>query len=275
MGGLVLPFLLPPLLKSYGPYKTLRILSVGILLLLLLCLVLIKPRLPENRVRGPGRRTEPSAVWLRSWSWWILVVANTVQGFAFFVPMLWVPTFASALHLTTASSSLALALLNGSSALGPLVVGALSDHFTPWLIAVVTAVLSSICTFVFWGAVGNVAGLMLFGATYGLVAGGWSTLWSGFVHRISKDDPSLSMSLYGFLMLTRGLGNVLSTPISTSLANLSSTITNSGSRKTGFNIEGGRFEKLIVYVGTCYAAAAVIALLGWGGERITSRARSS
>lgn len=273
-GGLVLPFIIPPLLDSYGPYKTLRILSIAILLLLIVSLMLIKPRLPENRIRGPGPRTDPSSVWLKSWSWWGLMLANTIQGFAFFVPMLWVPTFASALHLGSSMSSLALALLNGSSALGPLVVGSLSDHFTPWLIALITAILSCICTFVFWGAIGNVAGLMIFGATYGLVAGGWSTLWSGFVRKISKDDPSLSMSLYGFLMLTRGLGNVLSTPVSTRLASLSSTITATGYKMTGFDIEGGRFEKLIVYVRTCYAAAAIIALIGWGGETIAARRHS-
>ena len=89
-----------------------------------------------------------------------------------------------------------------------------------------------------------------------------------------EDDPTLSMSLYGFLMLTRGLGNVLSTPVSTRLASLSSTVTATGYKMTGFDIEGGRFEKLIVYVGTCYAAAAIIALIGWGGETIAARRHS-
>lgn len=72
-------------------------------------------------------------------------------------------------------------------------------------------------------------------------------------------------------MLSRGLGNVLSSPISTTLANVSTTITTADGRKAGFKIDGGRFEKLIVYVGTCYAAVAVVALFGWGRERFTIR----
>ncbi|KDQ58232.1 hypothetical protein JAAARDRAFT_129670, partial [Jaapia argillacea MUCL 33604] len=270
-GGLVLPFILPPLLSAYGIFSTLRIISIAILILLVLSLFFIKPRLPENRVRGPLRRNEASVVWIRSWSWWSLVIANTMQGFAFFVPLLWVPTFASALHLRSSTSSLALSLLNGSSALGPLLVGALSDHFTPWPIALITAALSCVCTLVFWGAIGNVAGLMLFGAAYGIVAGGWSTLWSNFVVRISKEDPSLSMSLYGFLMLSRGLGNVLSTPISTSLANISPMVSGMGSGKTGFAIDEGRFDRLIIYCGACYAVVAAVALVGWIRETVTTR----
>lgn len=36
---------------------------------------------------------------------------------------------------------------------------------------------------------------------------------------------------------------------------------------TGFGVQGGKYEGMIVYVGSCFAAAALVALLGWGGER--------
>jgi hypothetical protein len=35
---------------------------------------------------------------------------------------------------------------------------------------------------------------------------------------------------------------------------------------TGFEVGDGRFEKMIIYVGTCFAGAAAIAALGWGIE---------
>ncbi|KAA1476048.1 MFS general substrate transporter [Dentipellis sp. KUC8613] len=250
-GGLLMPFILPPLLHAYGPFVTLRILSIAILVLTIPCLFFIYPRLPETRVHGPGRRHEASTrhLWIRNWTWWVLLVANTVQGFGYFVPQLWLPS---------------------SAALGPLLIGALSDYFMPWPLALITAVLSSISTFVLWGAVGNVAGLLIFSATYGVVAGGWSTLWSGFVRTITKDDPAASMALYGFLMLSRGLGNVLCSPVSTRLANLS-TAAATTHKKTGFAIEGGRFGKLITYVGVCYAGAAAIAFVGWMGERVIAK----
>ncbi|TFY82322.1 hypothetical protein EWM64_g1694 [Hericium alpestre] len=272
-GGLVMPFILPPLLQAYGPFLTLRILAVAILILMIPCLVFIKPRLPEARVHGPTRRAEGSSrdMWLKNWTWWTLIIANTVQGFGYFVPQLWLPTFAAALSLSGTASSLSLALLNGSQALGPLLVGALSDHFTPWPLALTTAILSALCTVVLWGAVGNVAGLLVFSATYGVVAGGWSTLWSGFVRSITKDDPSVSMSLSGFLMLSRGLGNVLCSPVSTHLTSLTSTVSTTRNKKTGFDIEGGRFERLIVYVSLCYAGAALVAFIGWTGEKMIAK----
>lgn len=272
--GLVLPFVIPPLLESVGIAATLRILSGMVLSLLLPALYYIRPRLPESRIHGPGRRTGALLGWAKDPSWWSLVVANTIQGFAFFVPILWIPTFSSALGLDSSMSSLALALLNGSSALGPVVVGLLSDRFTPWPIALLTATLSCISTFILWGVIGNVAGLMLFGATYGLFAGGWSTLWSDFVQRISKGEPSVAMSLYGFLMMTRGLGNVLCTPISTSLANISGRGNSTIGGKGGFTVDQGRFEKLIIYVGACYAAVSLMALIGWLRE-LSYRARGA
>lgn len=129
-GGLILPYVLPPLLRAHGTAKTLRILSLAVLFLFLPVLPFIKPRLPESRVHGPGRRSDRRE-WLKDWSWWALIVTNTIHGFGAFVPILWLPTFASALNLSTSSTSLTIALLNGASAIGPLILGILTDHFSP------------------------------------------------------------------------------------------------------------------------------------------------
>ncbi|KAA1476050.1 MFS general substrate transporter [Dentipellis sp. KUC8613] len=274
-GGLVLPFILPPLIRAHGASKTLRILSIALFILLLPALPFMRPRLPASRVHGPGRRSGRRA-WLGDRSWWALVVCNTVHGFGYFVPQLWLPTFAGALNLSSSSTSLALALLNGASAVGPLILGFLSDRFSPWLLALLTCSFTSVATFVLWGVVGNVfAGLIVFGMAYGILAGGWSTLWSGFLRSFAKDDPALATLLYGFLMLSRGLGNVLCSPISTSLSSVTSpsvALSGTGTMfqsagKTGFDVADGRFEKLIIYVGSCFAGAAVVALVGWGGDK--------
>ena len=75
----------------------------------------------------------------------------------------------------------------GFAAVGPLVLGTLSDYVSPWLLAVITATLSCISTLVLWGALGIISALMAFGATYGLFAGGWSTLYTGFVRGITGE----------------------------------------------------------------------------------------
>ena len=75
-------------------------------------------------------------------------------------------------------------------------------------------------------------------------------------------------------MLSRGIGNVLSTPISTALSAVVDGADVGHLRlKTGFEVAGGRFEKVIVYVGTCFAGAAVVALVGMGAERVGVKRR--
>lgn len=71
----------------------------------------------------------------------------------------------------------------------------------------------------------------------------------------------MSTTIYGYLLLTRGVGNIMSAPISAALYSQSHNITSSPER-TGFDVGDGRFEKMIIYVGTCFAGAAGVAALG-------------
>lgn len=100
------------MLKHLGVPWTLRLLSLAILVLAAPTLQFVKGRLPETRIRGPAPRNTNN-FWLRDRTFWVLIVANTIQGFAYFVPIIWLPTFASALGLQDSRSSLTLALLNG------------------------------------------------------------------------------------------------------------------------------------------------------------------
>ncbi|KDQ62717.1 hypothetical protein JAAARDRAFT_30613 [Jaapia argillacea MUCL 33604] len=281
LGGLLLPLLLPPLLHAYGPAKSLRILAISTLIALLPILPFIRGRLPEVRTRvvATSRRREG---WMWDKMWWILIVANTVQGFGYFVPIIWLPTFASELKISDSGSALTISLLNGASVVGRLSLGFLSDKIDPWLLALTTLLSSSLATFLLWGVFSHsLGGLLAFGIAYGCLAGGWSSLYTSFIRPIAKDDPALCTSLLGILMFFRGLGNVLSTPISTSLSSIHTT-TNVGYNssygdaghmdKMGFDVAGGKYEKMILYCGSCFAGAAGIALFGWSVERSKSGA---
>jgi MCP family monocarboxylic acid transporter-like MFS transporter 10 len=73
--------------------------------------------------------------------------------------------------------------------------------------------------------------------------------------------------MYGSMMLFRGIGNILSTPISAAL--LSGVDPNKLDLSTigsGTALGGafkGQYEKVIVYAGTCFAAAALVVVVGW------------
>lgn len=187
----------------------------------------------------------------------------------------------------------------GASVIGRLSLGYMSDKVDPWLLGLSTLCLTALTTFILWGILSNsFAGLMAFGLAYGIIAGGWTSLWTAFIQPlasaspflftncfrfschflscITEDDIALSTSLFGYLLLSRGFGNILSTPITTSLlrGNQSTSIPYHHD-KTGFDVGGGRFENVILYAGTCFCAASVIAVVGWGVEKsMANRARA-
>ncbi|KAK7462383.1 hypothetical protein VKT23_007982 [Stygiomarasmius scandens] len=328
VGGVFLPFILPPLLQRYGSRVTLRFLGIGIGVGLVPGLIWIKPRVPDRRVeRVPVRTRTVQRGSMREnlWeslkeqvSWWlsqpgflVLLLASTVQAFGYFMPIIWLPTFASSLNISKTNSSLVLALLNAGSVVSRLGLGFLSDKFDPWVLALGTLVSTTLSVFILWGVCSsNLGGLLAFGLVYGVFAGGWSTVWTGFIKKsagggLGRDDPNLTSTLFGYLMLSRGIGNILSTPISTVLSSASTSATNntlmsagkppnplvvagnlttsSGivhaaaseqlylHASTGFSVSNHRFQNLILYVGTCFAASAGLMLMGWGWEVLKKR----
>ncbi|KAI5896482.1 MFS general substrate transporter [Schizophyllum commune H4-8] len=261
-GGLILPLAFPRIIARYGAPKTLRYFAVAMAAMLLPVLPYIKGRLPA-RVYGPAPRSSKRD-WLRNPSFWLYTVVNLIQGFAYFMPIVWLPTFASDLSLDSLHSAAVLAALNGASVVGGMVMGYLSDHFNAWLLALSSLVATALATFVLWGVLGNTfAGLIAFGIAYGIVAGSFSSLFLSFARMYAKEDPTNSTTLFGYISLGRGIGNVLSTPIATALTGMGSHLVKGA---TGFAVGGGRFESMILYTGTCFTGAAGLAVFGWRSE---------
>jgi MFS transporter, MCT family, solute carrier family 16 (monocarboxylic acid transporters), member 10 len=84
---------------------------------------------------------------------------------------------------------------------------------------------------------------------------------------LAKDDPGLATTLLGLLLFGRGFGNILATPISTSLTNVGAPIGAEKHASTGFAVDGGRYARLIGFAGACYAVSALIALVWYGFQR--------
>lgn len=87
---------------------------------------------------------------------------------------------------------------------------------------------------------------------------------------LTEGDRTRATSLYSILLFSRGLGNVMSTPISNALAATTSTSAASHVH-TGFDVDGGRYGSMIVYVGTCFAAASMLTMAGFVCERVVAR----
>ncbi|KAG8694917.1 hypothetical protein FRC08_008177 [Ceratobasidium sp. 394] len=257
VGGLVLPLILPSIIQPHGTSVTLRYLSVAVFTSLSAILPFIQPRLPEDRIRSLA--VGSNIRWSTNKSFWLILFVTTLQGFAYFLPILYLPTFAKDMKLSDTQASLALALLNGSSVISRVSLGQLSDIFNPWLLTTFTLAATSVSTFVLWGAVAtSIATLSVYAVLFGALAGGFSSLWTGFVRPIAKDDPTSATTMLGMLMLSRGLGNVLSTPLSSAL------LTGSMLDHVHSGLQhGSRWARLIVYIGTIFAGAAFMGMIGW------------
>ncbi|KAJ6491895.1 MFS general substrate transporter, partial [Mycena sanguinolenta] len=266
VGGLLVPLILPQLISKYGPSKTLRLLGIAIGILLLLVLPFVKGRVPQThgRTQSLALREAGTRGWMKHKSFWIFLAANTLQGLGFFVPIVYLPTFARDLRITPFDSALIVGMSNTAGGVGGFLMGYLSDQFNPWILALANLLATSAATFILWGVCSHSFGwLMAFGIVYGGLAGGWSSMWAGFVRPLANDDVGLSTMLYGYLLLSRGIGNIVSNPISTKLQvyRRAHSLTSSLER-TGFDVADGRFRNVIIYVGTCFAAGSSLTALG-------------
>ena len=110
-------------------------------------------------------------------------------------------------NVSASSASLSLALLNGMllcvdsspgsdltslsgmSLVSRLMYGTLSDYVSPLLLASVSASATGIVTFTLWGVAGSsLAGVLAFGSLFGILIGGWSSLWTGFIRPVSSES---------------------------------------------------------------------------------------
>ncbi|KAJ7728831.1 MFS general substrate transporter [Mycena maculata] len=241
-GGLLLPLML-------------RILVIAMAVLVFPLLPFVKGRLPPTRVQiqGSAPRGDPgSHSWMRQKSFWILITVNTLQGSAYFVLIVYLPTFAHDLHVNSSKSAVTVAMLNGAFCYRPLC----ASCFNAWMLAFSILLTTSVMSFILWGVLSHsFAGLLVFSIAYGTVAGG-------------MDDLVMSTTLYGYLLLSRGIGNVVSTPISVKLysqaRNATDTVDSVGfiSKLHHFDLGDRRFAKIILYVGTMFACVASVAALG-------------
>lgn len=273
-GGMLFPIVMPILISRFGITMTLRIYAIALAACLIPAAFLLRTRRASSPPADVKLSLKPtSGFWLRDNRFWFFIALNTIQGLAHFVPLTWLPTFATDLGLSESQASLTLTLVNGASVLAGFAAGWLSDRYNIWVLAILSLLLSAVATFVLWGvAASSFTGVLIYGVAHGLTAGGWSSLWSGFVRPVAGNDAGLATTMFSLLLFTRGMGNIVSTPITTELKNMYCPVA-PGSRisRAGFAGADGKYVLVVVYTGTCFAVAAAVAILGWFKERRRSR----
>ncbi|KAI5242089.1 MFS general substrate transporter [Aureobasidium subglaciale] len=207
-GGVVIPFALDWVLRTYGFRTALRVWAIVAVVLTTPALFFMKPRLPRVEMG-----------YLKSRTFWILQCASIVQGLGFFLPSVYLSSFAQSVGFTAVDGTLAIALINGAQIVGAMFIGYLGDrcHVTTGIL--VCSIGSVVAVFVFWTFATIKPMLFIFAFLYGVYAGGYSTTWSGVAKTVRENgypgaETGMIISLFS---CGKGIGAVVSGPLSEAL----------------------------------------------------------
>ncbi|OSS54394.1 hypothetical protein B5807_01084 [Epicoccum nigrum] len=250
--GVGVPFAMEACLQKFGPSVTLQAWSVTTVLLSAPLLYFLKPRIPLSQ-SATVRRISLNFIHLPAF--WMLQIGNILQSLGYFLPYTYLSTYAvQQLHVSSTMATALLVLINVTSIPGGIVIGGLGDHLHITTTILISTLGSALAVFLFWGFSSQTALLAVFSITYGFFAGGFSSTWSGVLQELKSQSPALDTGfIFGLLAGGRGIGNVISGPLSVAL------VTSNGWMKDGKDWGySGQYGGVILFTG-------VTALLGgWG-----------
>jgi MFS family permease len=257
LAGVVLPLLLQSLLGRYGFETTLRLWAVVVFVLTAPLAYYIKPRLPLSAATH-SKPFDLRFVFTRTFA--VYQIANIIEAFGFFLPGIYLPSYArSTLGASGALSALTILLLNVASVFGCVAMGGLIDRFDVTTCILISTLGATVGTFLLWGLASSLPVLYVFCVVYGLFAGSFTSAWPGIMKEVAKRgdgdegnarsaDPSM---VFAFLAAGRGVGNVASGPLSEVMVK---GLPWQGKAAAGY---GSGFGTLIVFTG-------ITALVGGG-----------
>lgn len=132
--------------------------------------------------------------------------------------------------------------------LGQILLGYISDKLNIFLLVGASTAGSAIVSCGLWLSASCIEHLLAFSVLYGLFAGGFSVLYARFVSCLT-DDPAIGLWLYGMFAFQRGVGNIVSGPVSSELLKMVS-----GKLKAD---PAAAYQPLILFVGMAFVVAAL------------------
>jgi len=220
-GGVILPPIIQALLNNFGFRTTTRI-CAGILFAFSAPLAFfIKPRLPPSAVI---HRRPLDMRFVKSKLYCLHQLANVVQGTGYFLPSIFLPTYArTTFGTSTFLSALTIMLLNISCTIGTFIMGSLTDRLSVTTCMIISSTGGATSVFLIWGLSSSLPALYAFCVLYGISAGSWSAIWPGIMRDVSQQGESEGhgqadpVMVHGHLCVARGVGNIISGSLGDSL----------------------------------------------------------
>ncbi|KKZ63630.1 hypothetical protein EMCG_02071 [[Emmonsia] crescens] len=254
--GVVVPFMMSWLLGRYSFKITLRVWAITLAIISVPLLIVVKPRIPERQQHQPRYI---DLRFLKERSFMILQLGNILESLGFFMPTVYLPSYARSIGAKNAAVTATVSLLNGAMVFGCIFVGILIDRFHVTTAILVCTIGATISTFVFWGLAVTLPLLCIFSIIYGFFAGGFSSTYTGIVKEIRKGNPGVDSGMvFGMLAAGRGVGSVICGPLSETLMRKQAWV---GRAALGY---GTVYGPLIVFTGV----TAVLGGVSFGARRL-------
>jgi MFS family permease len=168
-------------------------------------LLFMKPRLPTS-MHHPSEAKLDTSVFANP-LFFSASFSNIFQGLAFFLPYIYLPSYASSLSLTKTQSAIPLSLLNLSQIFGQIGIGYLSDHHSLYLPLFLSPFFSALAVFMLWGFAKSFGPLVVFSILYGIFSGGYDVMYCRFATSLSGERAT-GLWLYSIFEFQRGVGNI-------------------------------------------------------------------
>lgn len=256
LAGVILPIVMQWLLDGYGFRTTLRVWAIVVFVLTAPLLYFVKGRVPLSQT---STTRQFDFTFLKTSTFSILQTGNIIEGLGFFLPSIYLPTYARSLGASILTSTLTIILFNVASVFGCVIMGAIVDRYHVTTCIMISTIGSSIGVFVLWGVSTSLAPLYIFCIIYGLFAGSFTSTWPGIMRDVQKRKTSADPGMvFAWLAAGRGIGNVASGPLSEALVKGRPW---SGQAALGY---GSGYGTLIVFTGV----TAFLGGLGIFGRRL-------
>lgn len=183
-----------------------------------------------------------------------------IAGLGYFLPPIFLPSYARSLGAGNFTSILTVILLNLAACFGNLMMGLIMGklHFTTCML--ISTIGTCISVFIFWGFSESLPLLYVFCITYGLFASSFPGTWPGVVRDETDKNKKADMGMvFAMLAAGKGVGNVASGPLSEALLNSPSW----HNAKFGY---GSMYGVLIVFTGAtafCGGCSFLARRVGW------------
>lgn len=245
LSGLVFPYVLSWLLGEYGFRTTLRVLAILNLALILPVLPVLKPRLPPSMVT---RAYQPRLAFAAKPLFLAFTIANLIEATGFFLPGIYLPSYARSIGLSNTVATSTVSLLNVGAFLGFITGGVLTDRWSTKGVVLFSTAGGTLALALMWGFSSTAVLLVIFSFCYGFFGATFVTAWPGIIKEVVRKDPTQtaeSSTCYAFFVAGRGIGSIASGPLSQALLRLPKL---TGAFSYGY---GSMYGSLIVFaIGT-------------------------